>query len=218
MNSSITRRWVRGSLLITILVLVAAETVFLYFTVTMNYDSVRRALESRVSTIITQLSVGDTQTEEGRGVLLRRMLEQFSEKDKFELMLVNSAGRVAVSTTGAAPVQTETPADLVAAILKIHRFPEPLPGHLGPELHHEITSKGMNPHHPAGLGAVVDNFRPISEYGGPQVQLVSNVHGLPSFHGLLGSGCSGQKLTCRGACRSFLTGSSSCWGAIRVKV
>lgn len=92
MNSSITRRWVRGSLLITILVLVAAETVFLYFTVTMNYDSVRRALESRVSTIITQLSVGDTQTEEGRGVLLRRMLEQFSEKDKFELMLVNSAG------------------------------------------------------------------------------------------------------------------------------
>ena len=30
MNSSITRRWVRGSLLITILVLVAAETVFLY--------------------------------------------------------------------------------------------------------------------------------------------------------------------------------------------
>lgn len=116
MNSSITRRWVRGSLLITILVLVAAETVFLYFTVTMNYDSVRRALESRVSTIITQLSVGDTQTEEGRGVLLRRMLEQFSEKDKFELMLVNSAGRVAVSTTGAAPVQTETPADLVAAL------------------------------------------------------------------------------------------------------
>lgn len=117
MNSSITRRWVRGSLLITILALVAAEAFFLYFTVTTNYDSVRRALESRVSTIITQLSAGDTQTEEGRGVLLRRMLEQFSEKDKFELMLVNSAGRIAVSTTGAAPTQTEeTPADLIAAV------------------------------------------------------------------------------------------------------
>ena len=117
MNSSITRRWVRGSLLITILVLVAAEAFFLYFTVTTNYDSVRRALESRLSTIITQLSVGDTQTEEGRGVLLRRMLEQFSEKDTFELMLVNSSGRVAVSTTGAAPAQAdEVLADLVAAV------------------------------------------------------------------------------------------------------
>ncbi len=116
MNSSITRRWVRGSLLITILVLVAAEAVFLYFTVSTNYDSVRRALESRVSTIITQLSVGDTQTEEGRGVLLRRMLEQFSEKDKFELMLIDSSGRAAVSTTGAVPAQTETPDDLIAAL------------------------------------------------------------------------------------------------------
>lgn len=80
MNSSITRRWVRGSLLITILVLVAAETVFLYFTVTMNYDSVRRALESRVSTIITQLSVGDTQTEEGAASFCAACLNSFRKR------------------------------------------------------------------------------------------------------------------------------------------
>ena len=73
---SITRRWVRGSLLITVLVLAFAEAMFLYFSISSYYDSAARALQSRVDTLITQLQVTDAASPEGRELVLRRMVEQ----------------------------------------------------------------------------------------------------------------------------------------------
>lgn len=90
----------RGSLLFTVLVLVAAEAGFLYYTISSNYDSARRAMQSRASTLVTQLSVTEASTPAARETVLRRMVEQFTEKDKFELMLVDRYGRVAATTTG----------------------------------------------------------------------------------------------------------------------
>ena len=113
--NSITKRWVRGSLLITIVVLLMAEAVFLYFSITNYYEGARRALSSRSSTILTQLSASGSQTGESRENVLRRMVEQFSEKDKFELMLVDNSGRVAVSTTGFSR-ETVAGNDLVKAL------------------------------------------------------------------------------------------------------
>lgn len=101
--NSITRRWVRGSLTVTILMCLVAEAVFLYNAVTNYYDGTRRALSARAATIITQLTASAAQTGESRNVLLRRMVEQFAEKDKFELMLVNAAGRPVVTSTGYTP-------------------------------------------------------------------------------------------------------------------
>ncbi len=114
--NSITKRWVRGSLLITILVLLLAEAVFLYFSISTSYETVRRAVEERAGTILTQLSTTDTQTDEARGIVLRRMLEQFTEKDRFEVMLLSSTGRIAVSTMGYVPQQTMVPLDYLAAL------------------------------------------------------------------------------------------------------
>ena len=98
--NSITKRWVRGSLLVTILMCLVAEAVFLYYSITNYYDGARRAMTTRTSTIITQLNASAAQTGESQGVLLRRMVEQFTEKDKFELMLVNAAGKPLVTSTG----------------------------------------------------------------------------------------------------------------------
>ena len=84
--NSITRRWVRGSLLLTLIALCLAEAVFLYFTITNYYDGTARALYTRANTLSTQLSVMGTQTEESRSAAVRRMVEQFEEKDRFELM------------------------------------------------------------------------------------------------------------------------------------
>ncbi|MEG2394955.1 MAG: sensor histidine kinase, partial [Ruthenibacterium sp.] len=98
--NSITKRWVRGSLLITIVVLLLAEAVFLYFTINNRYDAVRRAMQTRAQTLITQLSASDAQSAASRGIVLRRMVEQFADKDKFELTLLDASGRVAVSSTG----------------------------------------------------------------------------------------------------------------------
>lgn len=114
--NSITRRWVRGSLLVTILVCLVAEAVFLYNAVTNYYDGTRRALSARAATIITQLNASAAQTGESRGVLLRRMVEQFSEKDKFELMLVNASGRPIVTSTGYTPEDARVGEDHARAV------------------------------------------------------------------------------------------------------
>lgn len=46
-SSSIIRRWIRGSLLITVLVLAIAEGLFLYYSYNDLYGGVERAMESR---------------------------------------------------------------------------------------------------------------------------------------------------------------------------
>ncbi len=112
--NSITKRWVRGSLLITIAVLLVAEAVFLYFTIVNYYDGARRAIMARVNTLTVQLSAS-AQTEDGRNVVLRRMVEQFAEKDKFELMLMDYTGHVATSSTGFVPINAPVPQDFILA-------------------------------------------------------------------------------------------------------
>lgn len=114
--NSITKRWVRGSLLFTIIVLLLAESVFVYFTVSTNYDGARRAVSTRTSTLLTQLSATDTKTGQSKSIVLRRMVEQFAEKDKFELMLLDAAGRAAVSTTGYVSAQNAPAPDFAAAM------------------------------------------------------------------------------------------------------
>ena len=114
--NSITKRWVRGSLLVTILMCLVAEAVFLYYSITNYYDGARRAMTTRTSTIITQLNASAAQTGESQGVLLRRMVEQFTEKDKFELMLVNAAGKPLVTSTGFAPDDSVAGEDYLEAL------------------------------------------------------------------------------------------------------
>lgn len=64
--NSITKRWVRGSLLVTILMCLVAEAVFLYYSITNYYDGARRAMTTRTSTIITQLNASAAQTARAR--------------------------------------------------------------------------------------------------------------------------------------------------------
>ena len=82
--AGITKRWVRGSLLITVLVILAAEVMFLYTDYRELYGGVQRAAESRFSTIAGRLqatgTAGDAnETSESRGQALRRTVEQFDE-------------------------------------------------------------------------------------------------------------------------------------------
>ncbi|MGN0975557.1 MAG: sensor histidine kinase [Gemmiger sp.] len=102
---SITRRWLRGSLLITVLVVCLAEALFLYSTWQNLYGSVRQSMLSRFSTITGQLQATGTmrdsdETAQSRGQALRRAVEQFSEKDKFEFMLLDASGAVIASSSG----------------------------------------------------------------------------------------------------------------------
>ena len=55
--SSITRRWLRGSLLVTLLLVALAEGLFIYATYSSYYNGVRQAILSRISSISGQLNI-----------------------------------------------------------------------------------------------------------------------------------------------------------------
>ena len=104
MRSGITRRWLQGSLLITVLLVLLVEVMFLYSTTRSYYNGVQQTMYRRFSSITGQLKMytGETsqKTAASRSVALRRMVEQFSDKDKYEFMLLDSYGSVIASSSG----------------------------------------------------------------------------------------------------------------------
>lgn len=98
MRSGITRRWLRGNLLITVLVVLLAEAMFLYSYTRSYYGSVQQIMYRRFSSVTGQLKMytGDTaqSAAASRSLALRRMVEQFADKDKYEFMLLDSYGGV----------------------------------------------------------------------------------------------------------------------------
>ena len=104
MRSGITRRWLRGNLLITVLVVLLAEVMFLYSYTRSYYGSVQQIMYRRFSSVTGQLKMytGDTAQSAAvsRSLALRRMVEQFADKDKYEFMLLDSYGSVIASSSG----------------------------------------------------------------------------------------------------------------------
>ena len=78
-EGTITRRWVRGSLLVTILVLLIAEGVFVFYLNSYYYSGARTAIMTRVNTLTGQLSALSSASDAERSSTLRRMAEEFTE-------------------------------------------------------------------------------------------------------------------------------------------
>ena len=104
MRSGITRRWLRGSLFLTVLLVLLVESMFVYNFGRSYYNSVQQTMMRRFSSINGQLKMytGDTaqKTAANRSVALRRMVEQFADKDKYEFMLLDGYGGVIASSSG----------------------------------------------------------------------------------------------------------------------
>ena len=91
--------------MVCLLVLVLAEGLFLYYSYNDLYGGVERAVENRFSTVVGRLqatgTAGDVAvTAESRGQVLRRVVEQFDEKDKFEFMLLDNQGVILATSSG----------------------------------------------------------------------------------------------------------------------
>ena len=104
MKKGITRRWVRGSLLVTVLLVLLVEGMFLYSYTQSYYNGVQQLMYRRFSSITGQLRTYTGENVQAiaanRSVALRRMVEQFADKDKYEFMLLDSRGEVIASTSG----------------------------------------------------------------------------------------------------------------------
>ena len=104
MRSGITNRWLRGSLFLTVLLVLLVESMFVYNFGRSYYNSVQQTMMRRFSSNNGQLKMytGDTaqKTAANRSVALRRMVEQFADKDKYEFMLLDGYGGVIASSSG----------------------------------------------------------------------------------------------------------------------
>ena len=105
MRSGITNRWLRGKPVPdTVLLVLLVESMFVYNFGRSYYNSVQQTMMRRFSSINGQLKMytGDTaqKTAANRSVALRRMVEQFADKDKYEFMLLDGYGGVIASSSG----------------------------------------------------------------------------------------------------------------------
>ena len=87
-----------------VLLVLLVEVMFLYSATRSYYNGVQQTMYRRFSSITGQLKMytGETsqKTAASRSVALRRMVEQFSDKDKYEFMLLDSYGGVIASSSG----------------------------------------------------------------------------------------------------------------------
>lgn len=113
--NSITKRWIRGSLLLTIALLLVAEGLLAAWTINTYKSSVRQSMMARMNTLSGQLSVTATLSDEERDEILLRTVTEFGETDKFELMLVDQSGRVIATSSGYRPGAQETMEDFEQA-------------------------------------------------------------------------------------------------------
>ncbi len=116
MKSSITKRWVRGSLLFTLAVVFVAEGLFLFFMISGYYNNVRSAIQNQFGTLQAQLSLPSTATTDERYLRLIRTVEQFEAKSQFELTLIRSNGSIAITSTGVMSGISEPSEDIEKAL------------------------------------------------------------------------------------------------------
>ncbi len=109
-SSSITKRWVRGSLLFTLAVVLLAEGIFLGFTISGYYRDALTAVRSQLQLLSQQTATGGTGEE--RALAMIRTVEDFDLKQQFELMLVHANGSIVTTSSGVLPGYTEIPQDI----------------------------------------------------------------------------------------------------------
>lgn len=100
-NHSITRRWLVNSLGAVIAVLILIEIIALVFARNYYVMTAEQYLTAKMDNAISDLI--NQQTASGYRSEIRKVIERFDEKDKYELMAVSSTGRVTLTSSGFQP-------------------------------------------------------------------------------------------------------------------
>ncbi|MDE6425969.1 MAG: HAMP domain-containing histidine kinase [Ruminococcus sp.] len=102
-KKSITKRWIVNNLGVVVLVLFMIDLAFIYAIQSYFYSSARQYLLSKINAVTSVLSVYSQDNAANFSAEMRNMLETFNEKDKIELMAINSKGRVVLTSSGFSP-------------------------------------------------------------------------------------------------------------------
>ncbi|HBB72776.1 MAG TPA: sensor histidine kinase [Ruminococcus sp.] len=102
-KKSITKRWMFNNLGVVVLALLVIEMVVIYAVQSYFYSSAKQYLVSKVNAVSSMLSIHSQDSSAGFSAEMRSLLETFNEKDKIELMAINSKGRVVLTSSGFSP-------------------------------------------------------------------------------------------------------------------
>lgn len=102
-KKSITKRWIFNNLGVIVLALIVIELVVVYAIQSYYYNSAKQYLISKINAVTSVLSIHSQDSSANFSAEVRNMLETFNEKDKIELMAINSKGRVVLTSSGFSP-------------------------------------------------------------------------------------------------------------------
>ncbi|MBE6861966.1 MAG: HAMP domain-containing histidine kinase [Ruminococcus sp.] len=115
-KKSITKRWIFNNLGVLCLALVVIEMAFIYSVQNYYYSSAKQYLISKINAVTSVLSIHSQDTSANFSAEIRNLLETFNEKDKIELMAINSKGRVVLTSSGFSPDETVLMPDYEEAV------------------------------------------------------------------------------------------------------
>ncbi len=102
-KKSITKRCLINNLGIVFLIMLVIEMIFVYVIHTYFYSSASQYLTSKLNSVTSILSLYAEDTSLNFSSELCDMLENFSEKDKMELMAIDMKGRISHTSSGFTP-------------------------------------------------------------------------------------------------------------------
>lgn len=111
---AMTWRWFLGNLLWIVILLAVADFGIGYFTRASYYSSAQQALEYRMSSIMNTVPSSLTPSGEAN-YQIRQLVQDYIEKEKFELMLLDNHGNVLLTSSGF-EAQISRPPDYVSAM------------------------------------------------------------------------------------------------------
>lgn len=114
--NSITKRWVKGSLFFTLAVVLVAEALFLYYTITGYYNYANSAIIDQFNMVYSQLQMFSSAANDEQALRLIRSVEQFEEKGRFELTLIDADGDIVLSSSGVKPEEQPNAPDIEQAL------------------------------------------------------------------------------------------------------
>lgn len=100
---SITRRWLVNSLGIVIAVLIFVEILSIVLAANYYASTAEQYLSSKIGYVVSALS--KYQSSSGYRAEVRNLIENFDEKEKYELMAISSSGKVTLTSSGFQPAE-----------------------------------------------------------------------------------------------------------------
>ncbi len=120
--NGIARRWLVNSLGIILLILVVVVVVLSFVIRGSIYSSIQATLDGRSGELTNVFSGYGRSSSSEFNTVARNYVENFTDKEKMELMVFNSAGKILITSMGFAPDETQPMPDYEEALQNPDNF------------------------------------------------------------------------------------------------